>query len=99
MGDDGAAIATVIGQIITAALAVWYLLHAKMIRPKGHDFKLNWRIAGRTLSLGLCSFLAQISLVAAMMAINNMVETYGAMDAVFGQSQYAQIPHGGRWDS
>ena len=27
-----------------------------------------------------------------MMAINNMVETYGAMDAVFGQSQYAQIP-------
>ncbi len=91
-GMMGAAIATVIGQIVTAALAVWYLLHAKMIRPKGHDFKLNWRIAGRTLSLGLCSFLAQISLVAAMMAINNMVETYGAMDAVFGQSQYAQIP-------
>ena len=42
--------------------------------------------------LGMCSFLSQISLVAAMAAINNMIRKYGAMDAVFGQEQYAQIP-------
>ena len=47
---------------------------------------------GRTLSLGLCSFLAQISVVAAMMAINNMIRKYGAMDSIFGQEQNAQIP-------
>lgn len=50
------------------------------------------RSVGKTLSLGLCSFLAQISLVAAMAAINNMLRRYGAMDAIFGQTQYAQIP-------
>ena len=44
------------------------------------------------LTLGITSFLSQISLVAAMAAINNMLRKYGAMDAVFGQEQYAQIP-------
>lgn len=32
MGMMGAALATVIGQILTAALAVWYLLHMKAVR-------------------------------------------------------------------
>ena len=44
------------------------------------------------LTLGITSFLSQISLVAAMAAINNMLRKYGALDAVFGQAQYAQIP-------
>ena len=91
-GMMGAAVATVIGQIVTAALAVWYLLRAKITKPNIRDFKLKGGIIGKTLSLGLCSFLAQISLVAAMMAINNMIRKYGAVDAVFGQEQYAQIP-------
>lgn len=91
-GMMGAAVATVIGQIATAVLAVWYLFRAKIIKPSINDLKLKSQIVGKTLSLGLCSFLAQISLVAAMMAINNMIRKYGAMDAVFGQEQYAQIP-------
>lgn len=91
-GMMGAAVATVIGQIITAVLAVLYLLHAKIIKPSRADFKPDRKIIGRTLSLGLCSFLAQISLVAAMMAINNMIRKYGAADEIFGQTQYAQIP-------
>ena len=91
-GMMGAAVATVIGQIATALLAVWYLFRAKIITPAKADFKLNGTIVGKTLSLGLCSFLAQISLVAAMAAINNMIRKYGAMDAIFGQEQYAQIP-------
>ena len=36
--------------------------------------------------------LSQISLVAAMAAINNMLRKYGALDMIFGQEQYAQIP-------
>ena len=91
-GMMGAAIATVIGQIATAILAVWYLFRAKIIKPTNIDFKLKGKIFGKTLSLGLCSFLAQISLVAAMAAINNMIRKYGAMDAIFGQEQFAQIP-------
>lgn len=91
-GMMGAAVATVIGQVVTAVLAAWYLLHTKIIKLTGEDFKLDGSIVRRTLVLGICSFLSQISLVAAMAAINNMIRKYGAMDAVFGQDQYAQIP-------
>lgn len=91
-GMMGAAVATVVGQIVTAILAIWYLFRAKIIKPSISDLKLKGQIVGNTLSLGLCSFLAQISLVAAMMAINNMIRKYGAMDVIFGQEQYAQIP-------
>ena len=91
-GMMGAAVATVIGQAAAALLAVWYLLHMKTARPAGWDFALEGTICRRTLSLGLTSFLSQISLVAAMAAINNMLRKYGAADAVFGQAQYAQIP-------
>ena len=91
-GMMGAAVATVIGQVVTAVLAVWYLLHAKIIRPEKGDYRLKGSICGRTLTLGMTSFLSQISLVAAMAAINNMIRKYGALDSIFGQEQYAQIP-------
>ena len=91
-GMMGAAVATVIGQVATALLAVWYLLHMKVICPAKTDFALSGSVCGRMLTLGITSFLSQISLVAAMAAINNMLRKYGALDAVFGQAQYAQIP-------
>ena len=91
-GMMGAAVATVIGQVATAVLAVWYLLHMKIIRPASGDYSLQGNICKRMLTLGITSFLSQISLVAAMAAINNMLRKYGSLDAVFGQEQYAQIP-------
>ncbi len=91
-GMMGAAVATVIGQILTAVLSVWYLLHTKQIRLHKGDFRLQGKVIGRTLSLGICSFLSQISLVAAMAAINNMIRKYGAQDEIFGLEEYAQIP-------
>lgn len=91
-GMMGAAVATVIGQIATAGLAVWYLLHMKIFKPASADYVLKKNICGRTLILGITSFLSQISLVAAMAAINNMLRKYGALDMIFGQEQYAQIP-------
>ena len=91
-GMMGAAVATVTGQVVTAILAVCYLLHMKIIKPAAGDFALRGKVCSRMLTLGITSFLSQISLVAAMAAINNMIRKYGALDAVFGQEQYAQIP-------
>ncbi len=91
-GMMGAAVATVIGQIVTALLAIWYLCNMKLVRPAKADLKPKSDIIRKTLTLGLTSFLSQISLVAAMAAINNMIRKYGAMDNIFGQEQYAQIP-------
>lgn len=91
-GMMGAAVATVIGQVVTAVLAVWYLFHTKTVKLSKKAFCWNVRIAKKSLSLGLCSLFSQISLVAAMAVINNMIRKYGAMDEIFGQKEYAQIP-------
>ena len=84
-GMMGAAVATVLGQVVTAVLAIWYLGNMKTIRPAKADFRLSGSVCSRTLVLGITSFLSQISLVAAMAAINNMLRKYSALDPVFGQ--------------
>ena len=91
-GMMGAAVATVLGQVVTALLAIGYLCRMKAVRLEKSSFKLSASLMGKFLPLGICSFLSQISLVAAMAAINNMLQKYGALDAVFGQAEYAQIP-------
>ena len=91
-GMMGAAVATVLGQVLTALLSIWYIFHMKMVKPGKEDFILSFSTSSRTLILGITSFLSQISLVAAMAAINNMVRKYGALDEIFGEEQYAQIP-------
>ena len=64
----------------------------KAVRLERRSFAPSGRLLGRFLPLGMCSLLSQISLVAAMAAINNMIRRYGALDPVFSLAQYAQIP-------
>lgn len=92
MGMMGAALATVLGQIFTSLLAVWYLAHMKNVQLQKSSFGLHGVLVRQYLPLGITSFLSQISLVFAMAAINNMLQKYGAMDAIYGQPEYAQIP-------
>ncbi|MGN1166957.1 MAG: MATE family efflux transporter [Lachnospiraceae bacterium] len=91
-GMMGAAVATVFGQIVTAVLAIWYLFHMKAVKLKKDSFRFKGSLIAKFIPLGLCSLLSQISLVASMAAVNNMIRKYGAADPIFGQSQYAQIP-------
>ena len=88
----GAAVATVIGQVLTAVLALWYLFHMKAVKLGRSSFGLWPRLMKRFLVLGITSFLSQISLVISMAAVQNMCTKYGAMDEIFGRPEYAQIP-------
>ena len=92
MGMMGAAVATVAGQILTAGLALWYLFHMKAVKLQKSSFTLQGGLIRRFLLLGMTSFLSQISLVISMAAVQNMCTKYGALDPVFGQAEYAQIP-------
>ena len=91
-GMMGAAVATVLGQVLTAALSIWYLCHMKAVKLEKDSFRPRGSLMAKFLPLGLCSLLSQLSLVAAMAAINNMLRRYSALDPVFSQEQYAQIP-------
>lgn len=92
MGMKGAAIATVLGQIFTALLSIWYLLNLKTIKLNKKDFKLEGKLIRKFVPLGASSFLSQISLVISMVAVQNYCIKYGALDPIFGQAKYAQIP-------
>lgn len=91
-GMMGAAVATVIGQILTAALSVAYLFKMKAVKLEKDSFRPHLNLMKKYLSLGITSFLSQISLVFAMAAINNMVSHYSGLDPIFSQPAYAQIP-------
>ena len=83
-GVKGAAIATVAGQVITAALSLWYLCRMKAVRLDRPSFSLRPSLMAKFIPLGFCSFLSQVSLVISMAATNNMLRLYG------GQSVYGE---------
>ena len=92
MGMAGAAIATVIGQVLTAALSLWYICRMRSVKLCRSSFGFFGGLMKRFLALGLTSLLAQVSLVVSMAAVQNMCTKYGAMDEIFGRPEYAQIP-------
>lgn len=91
-GMMGAAVATIFGQIVSAIMSAIYLARMKSVRISRDSFKFRTSLMKKILPLGITSFLSQISIVLSMAAVLNMVTKYGALDAVFGQEQYAQIP-------
>lgn len=91
-GMMGAAIATVIGQFITAVLSLIYICKMKNLSIGLKDLIIDAHEAITTLKSGLTSFLSQISLVLAMMAINNMIMKYSVIDPIFSSPELTQIP-------
>ena len=92
LGMMGAAVATVIGQIVSAILAFVYLFGMKTVKLKKSSFKPEMKLLKKILPLGMTSFLSQASIVLTIAATLNMCREYGAKDPIFGQAEYAQIP-------
>lgn len=88
MDMTGAAVATVIGQALTAVLSLMYLFRMKTIRLTKSDFGFYGKLMKRFLPLGLTSLLAQLSLAASQ----NMCAKYSAVDPIFSHPEYIHIP-------
>ena len=78
MGIAGAAIATVISQIVSATILVFYFTKFKSVKLEKKDFKLNLSIAKSIFSLGMASFIFQFSTMIVQVVTNNMLKIYGA---------------------
>ena len=91
-GMAGAAIATILGQIVSALLMAGYLFKMKTVKLSRSSFRIRGSVLRRTLPLGAASFLVQISIVLSMAVVLNMLKKYGALDEIFSQAQYAHIP-------
>ena len=87
MGVEGAAIATVVSQILTFILNVAYIKRFKSIKLSKDSFKLKASVCRKVSALGISSFITQMSIVCVMTAENNLLGKYGA------QSEFgAEIP-------
>jgi putative MATE family efflux protein len=87
MGIEGAAVATVISQILTFVLNIMYIKKFKIVKITKETLKIDLKILKRVLSLGITSFITQIDIVIIMAVQNNLLTKYGAMTK-FG----AEIP-------
>ena len=86
-GVAGAAIATVISQILTFVLNVAYIKRFKSIKLDRDSIKLRPNVCKKVSALGISSFITQMSIVCVMTAENNLLGKAGA-ESKFG----AEIP-------
>ena len=87
MGVQGAAIATVISQIVTFLMNIFYIKKFKSIKIGKEEFKPQAQVIRKVSALGISSFITQMSIVLVIAFENNLLGKYGA------ESKYgADIP-------
>lgn len=86
-GIAGAAWATVIGQVVSFLMCALYFFRPKCFRLSVRSFIPDWQVLKEVVSLGMATFVTQISIVVMALVCNMTLAHYGAL------SQYgADIP-------
>lgn len=83
MGVQGAAIATVISQLVTAVINIVYIKKFKSIKVTKETIKPELKVCKKVAMLGISSFITQMSFVFVMAFENNLLSKYGA-ESEFG---------------
>lgn len=87
MGVEGAAIATVIGEVISCIICLNYLRKFKNIEFTKELLKLDFNVVKTIIIFGVSTFITQIAVTLIVIVSNNMLGIYG------GQSVYgSDIP-------
>lgn len=85
MGMAGAAYATIIGQIVSGLMALYYLRHYKTVRLRKENFLLKWKCVSKIASLGASPCINQVSMMIVQIIMNKSLTHYGAL-SVYGAS-------------
>ena len=78
-GMAGAAIATVISQIISFVVAVFYLKRFKTVDLDKKSFRFRPKKAVNIAALGMSNCFNQLAICVVQIVLNNQLKTYGAM--------------------
>lgn len=84
-GMKGAAIATLIGQMISAGIAIYYFAHYKTVKLSLKNLLPNPKYFGLVASLGLAPFINQLSMMIVQIIMNKSLKYYGSM-SVYGEA-------------
>lgn len=79
MGVEGAALATIISQFVTFFLNIIYIKKFKSIKITRSTFKFELKTVLKVLSLGVSSFITQLSFVLLISVQNNLLGKYGEL--------------------
>lgn len=78
-GIAGAALATIIGQIVSGCIALAYLPRFQHFHLKKENLRLKGKIVRNIVQLGFPSLCTQTATAATQIVMNNLMRKYGAM--------------------
>ncbi|MBR2002214.1 MAG: MATE family efflux transporter [Firmicutes bacterium] len=84
-GMKGAALATIIGQIVSGTMVFLYLRNYKAGPLTKKHLRLQWKFCGYAMSLGIAQCFSQVAMMVVQIVMNNSLTYYGAMSQ-YGES-------------
>lgn len=85
-GMKGAALATVIGQVISAVIVILYIKKFKTLKLTKEHFTPNFTTIHRIASIGMASCFNQLAIAIVQVVLNNSLSHYGEL-SVYGKDE------------
>lgn len=85
MGMAGAAWATVIGQVASGGVIIYFLCHCKTVTLQWKHIRPLWGIIRQIIALGAAPCTNQLSMMIVQIAMNKSLKYYGSL-SVYGES-------------
>lgn len=85
LGMSGAALATIIGQIVSGALAIGYLMHGKTVTIRRENLRIKWENVTRIASLGMAPCSNQVAMMIVQIIMNQSLKHYGS-HSIYGEN-------------
>lgn len=85
-GMKGAALATIIGQFVSAVMVVMYAMKFRTVKLTASTLKPEFAVTRRLASIGMASFFNQIAIGLVQVVLNNSLKHYGAL-SVYGENE------------
>lgn len=84
-GMEGAALATIIGQFVSAGIVICYLFRFKTVKLEKKHFIPNFKYLKDIMAIGMGSFFNQLAMMIVQIVLNNSLKHYGSL-SVYGES-------------
>jgi Na+-driven multidrug efflux pump len=84
-GMQGAAAATIVGQVLSGGMAIWYLSHGNTVHLKKKHLRLQRQYAGMVTTLGAAPCFNQIAMMVVQIVMNRSLKYYGSI-SIYGEA-------------
>lgn len=85
LGMTGAALATVIGQMVSGIMAIIYLMHGKTVSIHKEHLFVKWENVTRIASLGMAPCSNQVAMMVVQIIMNQSLKHYGS-HSIYGEN-------------